>query len=180
MTTRPKVKKPLTQEALKRLLSYEPETGHFRWRINKPNMPAGSIAGTLHKRGYLRIGVLGAIYRAHRLAWFYVHGAWPARDIDHMNGIRTDNRLANLREATPLENAHNRGKVGPSATATGFAGVGVDRSGRFFARITVRGKRMRIGMFDVAADAANAYAQAKRTMHPAFVRDLAAEAGCTP
>jgi hypothetical protein len=102
----------LTAERLRELLDYDPETGRFIWRKDHPtakHIKAGSVAGTKNGRGYWVIGVAGAKYVAHRLAWLYVTGEWPAHLVDHENGDRLDNRFANLREATDSQNNFNRG-----------------------------------------------------------------------
>ena len=73
----------LIAERLRELLSYEPETGVFRWRVSRGPAVAGSVAGSLTTYGYIKIKVDGRFYRAHRLAWIYVHGVWPSKDLDH-------------------------------------------------------------------------------------------------
>ncbi len=106
----------LTAPILKELLRYEPETGIFVWLEVKPvngaakrrnRLFAGRECGAVDDRGYLRIRVLGTKYRAHRLAWLYVFGAWPEGEIDHKNCDRLDNRLVNLREASRSDNMRN-------------------------------------------------------------------------
>jgi len=92
----------LTQEKLKELLAYDSETGLFKWcvRVGK-RIHVGSIAGHLDEiSGYIRITVQGKIYQAHRLAWLYVHGYFPETDVGHINKVRHDNRIENLREAS--------------------------------------------------------------------------------
>lgn len=91
----------LTPEKLRELLDYNPVTGKFFWGSG-PRF--GREVATPHIRGYLRVHVAGRAYLAHRLAWFYVHGEWPAHVIDHINCVKTDNRIANLRSVTSAEN----------------------------------------------------------------------------
>ena len=97
----------VTQDELKRCLDYNSETGVFIWKI-KPNkkMLSGVVAGA-SINGYRRITYKGKTYGAHRLAWLYVHGVFPANLMDHINGDGLDNRIANLREANSFENAQN-------------------------------------------------------------------------
>jgi hypothetical protein len=95
-------------QRLKEFLIYDPETGLFtkiRRNFKKP------FAGTPHPVGYIRITIDKRFYLAHRLAWFYVKGKWPEADIDHINGDKTDNRFANLREASrSLNRGNSRGR----------------------------------------------------------------------
>jgi hypothetical protein len=89
---------------LRELIKYDPSTGEFCRRSS------GKTMGSTHAaRGYVYIRVDGVRYAAHRLAWLYVHGEWPPAQIDHINRLRNDNRIANLRAATPRENSANRG-----------------------------------------------------------------------
>lgn len=89
-------------------LQYNPETGEFTWKIDNVSIKAGSIAGTKSDRGYTIIAVGGRRYRAHNLAWFFVHGVWPTKLIDHINHVRTDNRIVNLREVDHSDNCKNK------------------------------------------------------------------------
>ena len=91
----------------KRLLKYNPKTGEFIWLKSKGSNKAGDIAGGLIN-GYVKIKVNNRNHYAHRLAWFYVYGAWPENQIDHINHDRSDNRIDNLREVTGKENSKNQ------------------------------------------------------------------------
>src|SRR5262249_29995849 len=126
----------LNAERLRELLHYAPETGRFYWRVSKGGVAAGSEAGSPHSHGYTVIRIEGACHYAHRLAWLYVYGEHPAQQIDHRDGNRADNRIANLRLSTPPQNARNRSRrhrQGPFK--------GVQRRGRKWkARIDVDGK----------------------------------------
>ena len=98
----------LTQKELKRILHYDTFTGVFVWRVSpRRNVPVGSEAGSLKPSGYIDIGISNKIYRAHILAWLYVHGYFPENEIDHKNLIRHHNWIDNLREATRQCNARN-------------------------------------------------------------------------
>lgn len=150
----------LTQERLKELLSYDEETGSFVWL--KTNHK-GKVAGCTEKDGYRVIAVDRRQYFAHRLAWLYVHGRFPVDGIDHINRIRNDNRIANLREATPYENAQNVGMH--PRNSTGYKGVVWHKSyGKFMARTTIKGKRVTVGFFDDAKVAHEAICAAKEAM----------------
>lgn len=151
----------LTAERLRSVLSYDPETGLFRWRV-KPNrnIVIGSVAGSRRSaaRGRNDIGIRidGRQHAAHRLAWLYVHGKWPADQIDHINCDASDNRIANLREATAAQNQANR-RIGVANTS-GVKGVcWHKRERRWYASIKVNGKSKHLGRFKSKKDAAVAY-----------------------
>ena len=155
----------LTQHQVHSLLSYDRESGVFTWRVSpSPFIKAGTVAGCPDRDNYLRIRINGKKLAAHRLAWLYVQGHMPEVHIDHINGIRTDNRFVNLREATNAENGQNQ--VRPrSNNTTGY--LGVSRSHRRFrAEIAHRGKRIKLGYFDSPEEAHEAYKKAKREVHP--------------
>ena len=89
----------LTQDGLRQLLNYDPDMGAFTWRQGRGPVRAGGVAGCLTRKGYRRIQIDGQNYMAHRLAWLYMYGSWPPEQIDHINEIKSDNRLDNLRLA---------------------------------------------------------------------------------
>jgi hypothetical protein len=146
----------LTQEILKSVLCYDPETGEFNW-INSPrrNVKSGAKAGSIDKKGYVRILYKQKLYLAHRLAWMYVHGKWPDQDIDHINRNPTDNRICNLREATNCQNGKNLGLS--KANKSGTKGVSYEKyTDRWKATIRVYGKSISIGRFNSIEEAAQA------------------------
>lgn len=145
-----------TQQRIKELLRYEPETGLFFWLVRRGPLAPGSKAGTFTDKRYVDISVDCKLYKAHRLAWLYVHGVFPPDQIDHINGNRSDNRIANLR---PASNGQNR----KNATAYGrvrLKGVVAHVSGGFVARIQHEGRRVHLGYFKDAVSAAEAYDRA--------------------
>jgi hypothetical protein len=97
----------ISQSEVKRLLNYNPENGIFTWAI-KPSMgvDCGDIAGTKNSHGYISILIKRKSHKAHRLAWLYMTGRIPSL-VDHVNGVRDDNRWVNLRECTSQQNAIN-------------------------------------------------------------------------
>lgn len=157
----------LSASLLRELLDYDPATGVFTWRVTLSNVrPAGSVAGTIEGNGYCQIQIARVVHKAHRLAWLYVHGEWPQRDIDHKNGNRADNRIANLRPATRSQNLQNQHHA-RSDSRCGLQGVSLHQSGRWRARIqSADGKRRHLGFFDSPQEAHAAYLTAKRELHP--------------
>jgi hypothetical protein len=160
----------LTAERLRQFLAYDSETGVFtrlllgRGRHKPVTAPPGVVAGCLGVGGYIYIKVGRTGYKAHRLAWLYVHGSWPKHSIDHINGDRADNRIANLRDVNNMTNAENRRGVN-AMNLLGYAGV--SRHGaRFRARLTVNKKTLRLGDFDTPEEAHAVYLAAKRELHP--------------
>jgi hypothetical protein len=160
----------LTAEALRELLAYDPETGEFVWLKSPRNsVPKGAVAGSLNGRGYTCITALGKVYRAHRLAWLHVYGSWPADDIDHINGEPTDNRIANLREATRSQNqANSRIRKDNSSGSKGV--IWERRRQKWEAQIRVNGKRRHLGYFTCKEEAARAYAAAAKQAFGEFAR----------
>lgn len=145
----------LTVERLKELLHYDPETGLFLRLASKPKSPIGSVAGNKLPRGYIEISIDGKSYYGHRLAWFYVYGAWPAQ-LDHANRNTSDNRLSNLREATVSQNLANRRSMREGGRS--YKGVSWDkRRNRWYARVQVNAVSKHIGYFHNETEAAKAY-----------------------
>lgn len=112
-------KKILTAARLRERLRYDPDTGEF-YRFKKLAQRFERV-GSPHIQGYIRICVDYGEYLAHRLAWLYMTGGWPKREIDHINGNKTDNRWINLRDVTTHQNGWNKGMM--STNTTGFTGV---------------------------------------------------------
>ena len=158
----------LTQERLKELLHYDPETGVFTARVNRGSVQIGAKAGG-ENRGYIRIGVKNKKYFAHRLAWFYVHGCWPSKELDHINGKRPDNRLSNLREATRAQNNSNR----PVHRRNEYGKKGayfIKNRNKWRALIGKDKRLIHLGYFDSAEEAQAAYIAAARTHYGEFAR----------
>jgi hypothetical protein len=141
---------------VKDFLNYEPDSGHFYWcKSPTPRIKIGDKAGSLHGEGYITITVSKKAYLAHRLAWFFTHGVWPTEDIDHINGVRSDNRIINLRPASRKENIRN----GRSRILTSkYKGVSWDKSrDKWVAYIKFDDKSKNLGRFDNEEDAAMTY-----------------------
>jgi hypothetical protein len=154
----------LTQQRLQELLKYDSLTGVFTWSVTRGNMRAGACAGTYDKRGYLRISIDSVVYAAHRLAWLYVHSAWPSGVIDHINRNTGDNRLCNLRDTDQCVNTQNA--CTRKDSPVGLRGVTRHPySKKWRARIQANGKSVELGSFDTIDAAAAAYAAAAAVMH---------------
>ena len=160
----------LTQKILKRLLSYDPETGIFVRLVSTSNrVKVGDVAGTPHNMGYWSISLMGRRHLAHRLAWLYVYGIWPPQEIDHMNGDRSDNRICNIRLASRPQNAAN-GRT-RSTNTSGHPGVHYEtRRSCWCAYIGKNNKRIWLGYFDTAEAAIAARRAAARLHHGKFAR----------
>ena len=150
-------------ERVKELLDYNPETGVFTSRDSRGRGVAGSKAGWVEEAGYRKISLGGKKVKAHRLAWFVSFGQWPTTDVDHINGIRDDNRISNLRLATRSQNAQNLKKA-MSNSRHGF--LGVKKNGnRWNASINLEGEYIYLGCFKTPEIAHSAYLKAKRGIH---------------
>jgi hypothetical protein len=156
----------LTHGRLRELLDYNPETGVLTWRVARGPRKAGAVAGS-ESLGYLHVMIDGRNYKAHRLAWFWVHGEWPKDEIDHRAGDTADNRLSELRNATSSQNKMNR-RTGTNNTS-GLKGAFLDkRDGRWYARVTIGGQHKHLGRFDTAEEAHAAYVVAAREAYGEF------------
>jgi HNH endonuclease len=146
-------------------ISYEPETGFFRWAVSGHGIQKGAIAGSSTSEGYRQVRIGFKTYRAHRLAWFLTHGEWPEGEIDHINGDRSDNRLSNLRVVDRAGNSQNR--RGPQKNnRSGLLGIcWVVHAKRWRAQIMVRKVMHRLGYFDSPEAAHKAYMAAKSSLH---------------
>jgi hypothetical protein len=152
-------------DRIRELLHYDPETGVFRWRHKTGRRAAWSVAGgIMSSTGYRRIRIDGKDYLASRLAWAYMTGEFPDHLIDHINRDQIDDRWANLRPANKSQNAANC-KVYSNSTS-GFKGVHwLKKERRWLAHLAVRGKRLRVGLFDSAEAAHEAYLAAAAQHH---------------
>jgi hypothetical protein len=175
----------LTQERLKELLDYDPETGHFTWRMNRYNgtgglrSTAGSRAGaaghctrrdglTPRLQVYWFITIEGRLYRAHRLAFLYMLGRWPSSEVDHKDGDSINNRWANLREATSGQNSANSKRRRDNKS--GFKGVSRARNGRWRADIRVNKRQIYLGLYRDPQAAHEAYVKAAQQHFGEFAR----------
>jgi hypothetical protein len=156
----------ITQHRLMELVNYNVVTGFFTWKVDKSNVKAGSNAGTKNRGGYLVFQIDKKLYYAHRLAWLYFYGEYPRLNIDHINGIRHDNRIKNLRDVTKIVNSQNIKHAKSSNNKTGLLGVYLCKgTGRYKAEIRVNKIKKHLGMFADPESAHQAYINAKREFH---------------
>lgn len=154
----------MTPEYLRSMLHYDPLIGAFTWLV-KPNsrVEKGARAGSAHSKGYRHIKLNRRLYLEHVLAVLYVHGEMHVGEIDHINGDKSDNRIANLRRVDKSINLQNQRKA-HKGSASGL--LGAHRHGRNWrAVLKIRGERVNIGTFPTAREAHAAYIKAKRELH---------------
>jgi len=159
-------KESITQAELKELLDYDPETGIFTWKVCRGGKQIGRVAGYMHNSGYRYTEIDHQHYALHRLAWLYVHGKYPndSLEIDHINGVRDDNRIANLRLATRAQQMQNKAVYSNSTTK--LPGITFHKaSGKYAARLNVNGKQIWLGLFDTVEAAWEARQKAKAEHH---------------
>ncbi|MGP2845519.1 HNH endonuclease [Serratia nematodiphila] len=165
------MKKELSIDDLKKVIKYDEATGSFSWLNNESIHPRmrGKVAGTKRKDGYLQINIFGVCYLSHRLAWFYSNGHWPSEIIDHADGNRENNRIANLRLASPCENQYNR--VKSKSNSSGAKGVTFcSRSGKWIAKVRLKKEMHFLGRFDDIELASLVANQFREKYHGEFCR----------
>lgn len=158
--------KKLTAERARELLAYDEESGGLTRKVSLTNsVKIGATAGSVNKKGYVALCVDGKYYLAHRVVWLMAYGEWPKDQIDHINGIKTDNRLSNLRVVCNTINTQN--KLKPSAkNSSGLLGVSwMNSAKKWRAQIQVQGKVKYLGLFTDKNEAHEAYLAAKRQYH---------------
>jgi hypothetical protein len=157
----------LDAETLRKTFSYDPETGHFYWLKRRNGVIKGRPAGYVSPDGYITIRINRILYKAHRLAWLYIHGIWPSDLIDHINNDPSDNRLSNLREATHSQNLANVPNWGKNTS--GLKGVSwCSHRKKWKAQVRLNNKRKTVGLFDTKEEAFIAYCKAASEMHGEF------------
>ena len=151
----------ITQSYLKEIFDYR-EDGNLIWKkpIGKRSKH-GEVAGHLKKsNGYICVGIKTKTYYAHRLVWFWHYGFLPNKDTDHINGIRTDNRVENLREATRSQNNMNKAKL--VTNKSGIHGVHFSKAAsKWTSQIKINGKTIHLGLFENINEAAEARKKAE-------------------
>lgn len=155
---------PLTATRLREIVSYDLGSGFFTRLVPVGNAKAGVVIARPSPVGYLRMRVDGKLYTMHRLAWLYVTGDWPPYGVDHVNGVKTDNRFSNLRAADQSQNAQNLSSK--TSAKSGYRGSYFDKkSRRWQAKLIVKGKRISLGYYATAIEAHQAYLDGRKVHH---------------
>jgi hypothetical protein len=158
---------------------YDAEGGGFTWRhrperhFNSARSAAawngrfsGKPTGCDNGAGYITLRLNNRSYKAHRVAWLLMTGAWPTLEIDHINQNPSDNCWRNLRQVSRVANQQNQRYAQTSNKSTGLLGAYADpATGRFRASIRHEGKSLYLGQFNTAQRAHEAYVEAKRRLH---------------
>jgi hypothetical protein len=157
----------LSAEFVRSRYAYDPITGVFTSLKTTPGTFAGRKLGSTDQQGYTILLINRKQYKAHRIAWLWVHGEWPKFEIDHINGNRSDNRLCNLRDIPKAGNQQNLKGAKKNNLSTGLLGAYWDKSkGKFTSKIVVNGVPKSLGGFSTAEEAHRMYMKAKGTLHP--------------
>lgn len=156
----------ITQEYLRKLLDYDPNTGILIWKVDRGrNAKRGNRAGWITPKGYRKIELKGHNIHVTNLIWLLMTGGWPELEVDHKNKVRDDNRWENLRLATGSQQKMNNNIY--KNNTSGCAGVAIDRN-LWRARISINGKRITLGRFKDKNDAISAYEKARLEMFGEF------------
>lgn len=153
----------LTADEANRRLSYDPLTGALTWKVARNSKLIGKETKSIDASGYIQVNICGTICKGHRLAWFIYYGQWPEGHIDHINGDRADNRIANLRVVTNAINCQNKREPLP-ANKLGVLGVTFNK-GAYRASVMLNRKQHHLGRFSTIEEASAAYVSAKRILH---------------
>jgi hypothetical protein len=156
----------LTHSRLLEAIRYEPKTGKCFWLIRGAHrrMP-GDEAGSPSKDKRIRIRIDGTLYYRYRLAWFYMTGSWPAKNVDHLNGDATDDSWGNLRDVSQVVNIQNRHGA-QSNNRSGLLGAHSAHGGKFTSSIWINKRKRHLGTFDTAEQAHTEYMKARRELQP--------------
>ena len=160
----------ITRQLLKDYFTYR--DGHLWWKKSNSVNGKGQVGqsfGYLSVHGYICGTFFNNRVKEHRLIWLYHYGTWPNHNIDHINGIRDDNRIENLRDCEQKYNTHNR--CADKDTSSTYKGVyWLKRNRKWRAMITANGKRISLGCYDSEIEAAKAYDKSAKYLHGEYGR----------
>lgn len=162
-----KARAALTQDRVKELFHYNPRTGDLLWRVSVPSRLFGTAVGRIEKSGYRVFMYDGVKYLAHRVAWLWMTGSWPAVYIDHVNGEKADNRWPNLREADAAQNIANSKKWARKGLPKG---VYLNKYGTYCAQVKKDRVVHYLGTFKTASEGHQAYCAAAKKLFGKFWR----------
>lgn len=149
--------KSISQNRIKEVLNYNPNTGIFTWAKKMSNRNKGSLAGTKLNTGYIQIQIDGSFWLAHRLAWLYIYGNIP-KEIDHINQVKSDNKICNLRPVEHWQQIHN--SKYSKKSKYGYRGISPKLNSKinpWRAHTKIMGKYKYLGAFPTKERAAQAY-----------------------
>lgn len=149
---------------------YDESTGNLIWKIKRKRANVGQVAGHIDSYGYIVIGINKQVYKAHRIVWFIKMKEWPSSQLDHINNIKTDNRIENLRLATPRQNKQNT-PIHKNNTS-GVKGVSWSSAlKKWKASIRIENNRIHIGYFETVKEAEVELIAKRKKLHKDFARN---------
>lgn len=156
----------MVSEVARQHFDYDASTGSLRWRTKpRGRTKVGALVGAKRSDGYLGMKFKGRNYLVHRVIWLLIHGEWPTADVDHIDGNRSNNALANLRDVPRAMNSQNVRRARVNNLESGLLGA-TKRGRKWQASIGVDGMRKYLGVFETPQLAHQAYVNAKRALHP--------------
>lgn len=156
----------LTLDIARNLFHYDEIAGQLFWKVKRSSrVDINKPVGCKHHSGYLQVTVNRKQYRVHRVIWLMAYGSWPTFGLDHINGIKDDNRICNLRDVDLVTNRENL-RVANVDNKSGFLGVSYNEKRRKYrAQIRAMGRYITLGYFQTPQEAHNVYVDAKRKYH---------------
>ena len=156
----------ISVETLHRYFTYA--DGKIYWRLPpSPKVRAGDEAKSKCTSGYLRVWLLGKMFRVHRVVFAMNRGRWPVGYLDHCDGDKTNNRIENLRECTSQQN--NRNRTAGRRSSSGRVGVSWNKqTSKWTASIVVNGSRTHLGRFADLQSAISARVRAEMQLFGEF------------
>lgn len=152
-------------EQISSILQYKAEDGTLLWKKSlSSRVKPGTVAGCINRNGYVQLHIFGKYFAAHRVIWAINYGEWPKHQIDHIDGVKHNNRIENLRDIPAFANTQNQRKAKSSNISCGLLGVTKNKD-KWQAQIKAQGIRKHIGTFATAHEAHRAYVEAKRQLH---------------